>query len=440
MRNRKFSSLLAVTFLFVFIASVAVVPQVLAGHYDHNKIYKHITTPKEFFGYDIGEDYFLANYTQLYNYWKKLDRESNRMKVIKIGTTSGLTQPFQDPPYERPMIAAVISSPENLARLDYYKNIAKRLALAEGLTDEEAKVLASKGKAIVYIGSSMHATELVSNQALIQMVYKMASQNDEETLQILDDVIFLAVPENPDGMELVSNWYMNDHVTGLPQTDPLKRSTSGLPTLYQKYVAHDNNRDFFTVYQSEAQALSRLWFHEFFPQIIYCQHQSGPSGLVLFIGAVRDPMNYNLDRGVLSGLENMSSYVYQRYARKDLPGGGARSMANYSAWHNGMVRTVAYFHNVIGILSEITGSPTPTRITFQPQKLVAKADYPYPIMPQDVWHLSQCLELSVHVSWPGAPSATSDGDQPSDVPPGPGNRHAPRSPALEPVRRARSTG
>jgi len=282
MKNRKFSSLFMVSFLFLVIASLIIVPQLLANQgYDHHKEHSRITTPQEFFGYEIGEDYFLANYTQTYAYWKKLDRESNRIKVEHFGTTSGLEQPFQDPPYQRPMIYAIITSPENHARLAYYKNIAKRLALAEGLTADEARALAKKGKAVVWIDAALHATEVASTQSLIQMVYRMASQNDEETLRILDDCIFLAVLSNPDGLELVANWYMNDHITGLPQTDPLKRSTSSLPVLYQKYVAHDNNRDFYTYYQSEAQALGRLWFYEFFPQIIYCQHQSGPSGLVL---------------------------------------------------------------------------------------------------------------------------------------------------------------
>jgi hypothetical protein len=227
------------------------------------------------------------------------------------------------------------------------------------------------------------------------MVYRMASQNDEETLRILDDCIFLAVLSNPDGLELVANWYMNDHVTGLPQTDPLKRSTSQLPVLYQKYLAHDNNREFYANFMMETQALARLLFHEWFPQIVYNQHQSGPSGTVLFAGAMRDPMNYNLDPQQLTSIENLSSHIHKRYVAEGKPGATCRSGSSYSLWYNGGLRTSADFHNMIGILTEITGSATPTRISFTPQKFVPKNDYPFPIMPQDVWHLSQAVDYLI---------------------------------------------
>ena len=185
-----------------------------------------VTTPRAQFGHDIGDDYFLANYTQMIDYWRKLDRESDRMKLVRIGTTAE----------GRPMWMAIITSPENHAKLARYQEISRRLALAENLTDAQAHSLASEGKSVVWIDGGLHASEVLGAQQLIQTVYELVSKSDPETLRFLRDDIILAVPANPDGQELVSNWYMRE-------ADTLKRTTSRLPRLYQKYAGHDNNRD-----------------------------------------------------------------------------------------------------------------------------------------------------------------------------------------------------
>src|SRR6478672_6123666 len=182
----------------------------------------NVTTPKQFFGFAIGDDYQLANYTQLAEYWHKLEKESNRMKVVEIGKTSE----------GRPQLMAIISSPENLKKLDAYKTIAARLAHAEGLTDDQARQLARDGKAVVWIDGGLHATEVLGAHQLIEMVYQMVSRTDAETERFLNDVILLCVHANPDGMEHVSNWYMREQ-------DPMKRSLAGVPRLYNKYAGHD---------------------------------------------------------------------------------------------------------------------------------------------------------------------------------------------------------
>ena len=184
-----------------------------------------ITTPKEFLGFDAGDDYALANYTQLKGYWEKLAQETNRMKLVEIGKTAE----------GRPMIMAIFTSPDNQKNLARYKEISRRLAHAEGLTDDQARKLAAEGKAVIWIDGGLHATECVPAQHLFHLAHQMASRTDAETMRILNDVILLVVPANPDGMELVSNWYMRN-------PDPKARSMS-IPRLYQKYVGHDNNRD-----------------------------------------------------------------------------------------------------------------------------------------------------------------------------------------------------
>src|SRR5688572_4559322 len=110
-----------------------------------------VTSPKDFFGFNIGDDWKLANYDQFQDYWKKIDAESDRMVVQEIGKTAE----------GRPQLMAIITSPENFKKLDRYKEIARRLALAEGLSDEEAKALAREGKAVVWFDGGLHATEVL---------------------------------------------------------------------------------------------------------------------------------------------------------------------------------------------------------------------------------------------------------------------------------------
>jgi hypothetical protein len=237
-----------------------------------------VTSPEQQFGHPIGADYVLPDYTAFTSYWQRLATESDRMVLDTIGTTEE----------GRPQLMAIITSPENHRNLDRYREISRRLALAEGLTDDEARRLAEEGRAVVWIDGGLHATEVLGAQQLMESVYQLISRDDPETLRILDDVIILAVHANPDGMELVSDWYMRE-------ADPEERSTGGLPRLYQKYVGHDNNRDFYASTQAETENMNRVMYTEWYPQIVYNHHQTGPAGTVMFAPPFRDPFNHNYD-------------------------------------------------------------------------------------------------------------------------------------------------
>ncbi len=336
-----------------------------------------ITTPKQQFGANIGDDYFLANYTQLEDYWKALDRESDRMALVDIGRTAeGRTQWM-----------AVISAPENMRKLDRFKDIARRLALAEDLTDAEARALASEGRAVVWIDGGLHADEVLGAQQLIESVYQLVSRNDEETQRFLRDVIVLAVDANPDGHELAANWYMR-------QRTPSARTLSGLPRLYQKYAGHDNNRDFYMSTQVETRNINRILFEDWFPQIVYDHHQTGPPGTVMFAPPFRAPFNYVFDPLVPLTVDLLGAAMQTRFAAEGKPGVTMRSGSNYSTWWNGGLRTTVYFHNQIGLLTETIGGPTPSRIPFVASAQLPTADLPYPIAPQE-WHFRQSIDYSV---------------------------------------------
>ncbi len=336
-----------------------------------------ITTPFEEFGFNLGDDYQLASYTQLEAYWNQLASESDRMALEVIGTTAE----------GRPIYMAIITSAENHEKLDRYKDISARLALAEGISEAEARELAAEGRSVVWIDGGLHASEMLGAQQLMELVYQMVSRTDDETLRFLDDTILLATCVNPDGLELVADWYMRE-------PDPEERSIADLPRLYQKYTGHDNNRDFYMSSQPETQAINSILYGEWFPQIVYNHHQTGPAGTVLFAPPFRDPFNYNYDPLIVTSLDLVAGAMHSRFLAEGKAGATMRSGATYSTWWNGGLRTSPYFHNMIGLLTEAIGSPTPQEIPFVVERQLPQGDYPSPIEPQ-TWHFRQSVEYSM---------------------------------------------
>jgi hypothetical protein len=167
-----------------------------------------------------------------------------------------------------------------------------------------------------------------------------------------------------------------------------------IPRLYQKYIGHDNNRDFYALNQPESINMSRALYMEWYPQIMYNHHQTGPAGTVMFAPPFRDPMNYNLHSLIMTGLDQVGSAMHARFVAENKPGVTMRTSTLYSTWWNGGLRTAAYFHNMIGLLTETIGNPTPMRIPFIPDKLMRNADLPLPIQPQE-WHFRQSIDYSV---------------------------------------------
>ena len=340
-----------------------------------------VTSPKQQFGHEIGADYQLPSYQQLVAYWQKLDRESDRMKVVEIGRTAE----------GRPQLMAIITSPENHKRLDRYREISRRLALAEDLTDEQARALAREGKAVVWIDGGLHATEVLGAQQLMETVYQLVSRTDPETMRFLNDLIVLAVHANPDGHDLVANWYTREK-------DPEKRSTAGVPRLYQKYVGHDNNRDLYMSAQPESTNMNRVLYHEWFPQIMYNHHQTGPAGTVMFAPPFRDPFNYNYDPLLPAQLDLVGAAMHSRFIAEGKPGVTTREGAGYSTWWNGGLRTTVYFHNMIGLLTETIGNPTPIEIPFLPERQLPSTNLFAPIAPQK-WRFRQSIDYSVTANY-----------------------------------------
>ncbi|TCJ12041.1 peptidase [Flaviaesturariibacter flavus] len=338
-------------------------------------------SPRSHFGFNIGDNYQLATYTQTEAYFKKLAAASDRVRLVDIGKTEE----------GRSQWMLVVSAPGNLAQLEKYKGISQQLARAEGIDESTARRLATEGKAVVWIDGGLHATETVGAHQLVETIWNFVSRNDAETQRILNDVIILFVHANPDGQELVSNWYMRN-------ADTLKRSYRYLPRQYQKYVGHDNNRDFYMMNMKETQNMSRQQYVEWIPQIIYNHHQTGPAGSVLAGPPYRDPFNYVYDPLVITSLDAVGAAMNNRLNTEGKPGYTQRAGSVYSTWWNGGLRTTPYYHNIVGILTEIIGDPTPSQVPVVPARLVPNGATPNPVTPQR-WTFRRSIDYSVSLNY-----------------------------------------
>lgn len=363
MLNRKICNLLALLLLASFVSTA------------------QIPTPKEHFGFNIGDNYQLATYTQTEVYVKKLAAASDRTKLVDIGKTEEGRSQFM----------LIITSAENQKNLARYQDISRRLAHAEGLTDEQARTLAAEGKTVVWIDGGLHATETVGAHQLIEIMYQLTSRKDAETMRILNDVIVLCTHANPDGQELVSNWYMRN-------PSPEKRSLNQLPRLYEKYAGHDNNRDFFMMNLRETQNINKQLYIEWLPQVMYNHHQAGPPGSVVAGAPYRDPFNYVFDPVIVTSLDALGAAISNRLNVEGKPGYTERYGSNFSTWYNGGLRTTTYFHNMVGLLTEIIGSPNPSEIPLVPSRLIPNGGTPFPVLPQK-WFFRNSIDYSVSMNY-----------------------------------------
>lgn len=306
-----------------------------------------IPHPRDVFGHEVGADYKLADYDQMLDYYDKLAASTDRVQMIEIGKSV----------MGRPMKLVFISSEENMKELDKWREISEKLSRAR-ISEEEAKRLSYEGKAIVWFDGGMHATERAHAQMTSELMWRIASEESVEMKKIRDNVITLVVPViNPDGLDIVVDWYRQN--LGTPY------ETSGPPILYQKYVGHDNNRDWFMNNMPETRAVTTVLYNQWYPQIVHNHHQTSPAWARIFLPPFRSPVNPNIHPGVTTGVNLVGTAMANRFAMKKMP--GVISGTSYSMFWNGGMRTAPYYHNQIGILTE-TAHATPTPRYYDPKR------------------------------------------------------------------------
>ncbi len=289
--------------------------------------------PSAHFGFEPGADYKLADFAQISSYFQKLAEASERVELVRFGTSLE----------GRPLYLALISAPENLRRLDRYKEISRLLALGLASRDE-AHRLAEEGKAIVWIDSGLHASEVAPAQHAPELAYRLATDDSAEIRRILDNVILLQVPViNPDGLDWIVEWYRRN--VGTPY------ELAPLPRLYHKYAGHDNNRDWFMMNLAETRHATRLLYQDWFPQIVYNQHQQPAFPARIFVPPYAEPLNPNIPAAVTAGIHLIGAAIKERLAREGKS--GAIAYLGFDGWWNGGLRTAPAFHNMHGILTEV---------------------------------------------------------------------------------------
>jgi Zinc carboxypeptidase len=307
-----------------------------------------VPAPETVLGFKIGEDRKLARWDQFLAYFRRLAESSDRIKVNELGKTT----------LKRPFIVATISSAENLKRLDDFKDIQRKLADPRLLasTDETyVNELIRAGKTIVVITCSIHSTEVGGTFTAAELAYRLTSENSPDVKQILDNVVLFLVPSlNPDGTDIVANWYQKTLGTRAEGTPP--------PELYHHYTGHDNNRDWYAFTQLETQLTVDHILNVWHPQILHDIHQMGGGGARFFIPPYIDPWEPNIDPTIIAGVSALGTSVAWEMIGQGKSGVVVNGI--FDAWTP--ARAYAHYHAGLRILSETASArlATPVEVRF----------------------------------------------------------------------------
>ena len=308
-----------------------------------------LTKPADFFGFEPGSDRNLVTYEQLIAYLQKLDGESDRIHMEQIGNS----------PMGRPMYITFISSEENIGRLEELKKINRELALNPDIDKEVLQGMIRDGKVFVLATLSMHSTEVAPSQAAPLIAWDFATTGDKKKLEWLDNVVYMIVPNhNPDGMDLVVENYLKYRGT--------KYEGAALPSVYHKYVGHDNNRDFVILTQEDTRAIDRIFDQTWFPQVMVEKHQMGSTGPRFFVPPNHDPIAENVPAGIFDWIG-----VFGQHMATDVTADGLAGVTQHYEFDDywpGSTETCIW-KNVIGFLTEAASAQVASPIYVEPTEL-----------------------------------------------------------------------
>jgi len=314
-----------------FLAVLAVVATTAASVVETQA---QVPSPESVLGYQAGADFHLASYDESLRYFRRLDEASDRLELLEVGRTSE----------GREWYIALISSAENLANIERYKEISLRLAHPDGLTDDEARALAREGKAIVHIDGGLHSTEVAGAEHTMQFAYDLVSgENDPETRAILDNVILMLwFAMNPDGQNMVSEWYHSN--LGTPY------EVSSMPWLYQKYVGHDNNRDGYMLSVPESRVVTRVT-REWEPQILFNHHQTAPFPARIWIPPFAEPVSEYVHPLMWRQVNLLGMSMAQALEERGQTG-AVHMGTGFDNWYPGFLDHAHNFHNITSFMTE----------------------------------------------------------------------------------------
>ena len=384
MNMRTLAFALAAALLLSYAPDRATVSHANATYATHNArdffsahAHESVPAPADVLGFTPGDDRRLASWAQTVEYFRRLDAASDRVKFEELGKTT-LGAPF---------VVATISAPETIARLDEFRQIQSQLADPRKLgprADRKAEALIRRGKTVVLITCGIHSSEVGSSLSSMLIAHRLASSDEPEIQEILRNTIVLLVPSlNPDGVDIVKNWY--DKTLGTPYegTSP--------PELYHHYTGHDNNRDWYAFTQVETRLTVAKLHNVWHPQIVHDIHQQGPYGSRLFLPPYMQPVEPNVPKQLVEAYTELGHFMADQMLRAGFR--GITWDSTYDAWTP--ARAYSHYHGGVRILSETASVNIATPITVKPEQLRAgegydarKATPNFPVpWPGGEWHM-----------------------------------------------------
>lgn len=318
-----------------------------------------IPAPETVLGFKVGADRKLAKWETFVAYFRKLTTASDRIRLDELGKTT----------LGRPFVVATISAPENLARLAEIKEQQRKLGdprvlAKQGNPDELASALIQSGKTVVVITCSIHATEVGGTFTATELAFRLTSENNEHLKNILDNTVILLVPSlNPDGTDIVAEWYFKTLGTPSEGTAP--------PELYHHYTGHDNNRDWYAFTQVETQLTVDKILNVWRPQILHDVHQMGAASARFFTPPYTEPWEPNVDPAIIAGVNALGTAMAWDVTAQGKSGVVINGV--YDAWSP--ARAYTHYHAGLRILSETASARLATPIEMPFQRLAAGIGY-----------------------------------------------------------------
>jgi len=337
----------------------------------------------------MGADGELASWPQIRSYFEQVARASDRVELVDAGPTTDGNR----------LIAAIVSAPENIARLDAIRATNARLSDARTLTPEEAKALAATHKVVLAIGASIHATEIGATQAASELLYALATTDEPALLASLRDVVLILLPSlNPDGHVLVVDWY--NQQKGTPYEG------SPMPWLYHKYVGHDINRDAFMMNMNENRSLAHFFYEQWHPQVFLTMHQMGTRGPRFFVPPNYDPIDPNYDPLIWRTAGLLGHAMALRMEQDGRSGVVQNAMYDY--YWPGYEDSAPLGHNTVCLLTEVASARVASPITVAASELQgtprglpeyrAQINFPNP-WPGGLWRLRDIVDYDLSAAY-----------------------------------------
>lgn len=311
---------------------------------------KQITSPKDYFGFELGSERKIARWDKIVEYYNLLAKQSDKIKVVNLGpSTEG-----------HPFLLTIVSSPENLRNLEHIREVNAKISDPRGLPEKQIKGLIKEGRAVVFQTMSIHGTEIGGTQMSPELTYDLLTRDDEETQRILENVVSLIIPcFNPDGQVLVTDWYEKWLGT--------EYEGCGIPWLYHKYTGHDNNRDAFQTNLVESQYTAKTMYQDWHPQIYQDHHHAGNYGARLYVAPFCEPIHPHADP--LIWRENSWYGAHIAYKLEEAGKSGILNAAQYAAWKDLGWVSLGNYHNMTCLLSESACAKLATPLYIDPGQL-----------------------------------------------------------------------